>query len=345
MKAAFAYDEDLLSSMRLVADPIADSFIQRSFSDEQSKFELYRLLGTLKNNSDLTKLRLHYQSELLFQTAGVLPSWADEKRLQRAAQFFCKYANQIMQLLGVLSLPYCYAAANGAMVLYLSERLKNDTEKRLFDTGKFVWEVQSENAFSSEGKGLAALMKTRLIHAIARHYTLLSGRWNFDWGDPVNQEDLAGTNLAFSLIIVRGLRKTGVTISTEEQNAFLHLWAVISFLLGVDERLIPENGKEANWQEQIIRKTQFTASLQGKQLTESLITTLAKSNPGTATLEIKQLLRFLLEEEIAEILGLGSVKVPLHLPALTRLFFAVNRFFENNSGFHSSGNRFTKNSI
>jgi hypothetical protein len=336
MKAPFQYDEEFLSSMRKVADPAADDFVLRCFADPAGKAELYRWLEALDKNSDLADLPEALQKELLFRAASILPGWADEKIMQAGMKFFKGHSNHIMQLLGLLSLPYCYAAANGAMVLYLSERLKRDTKKRLTDTGKFVWDVLSVDAFSKEGRGFSALLKTRLIHAIVRYYTLLSHRWRMEWGYPVNQEDMAGTNLAFSLIIIRGLRKTGLTVGQDEQIAFIHLWAVISSLLGVDERLIPANGKEANWQEKVIRGSQFKASDHGKELTDSLIKAFIETNESITPSEIRQLIRFLLEDDVAGFLGLDRVEVPAQLPYFTKIFFALNRFYGSHLAFRNS---------
>ena len=118
-----------------------------------------------------------------------------------------------MNLLGLLSLPYCYAAADGARVLDLSERIKNKPEHRLNETADFVWDVMAPNAFKPDGKGFTSILKVRLLHAAIRFYTGKSSKWNAaDWGLPVNQEDMAGTNLSFSLLVVRGLRKFGLAV-------------------------------------------------------------------------------------------------------------------------------------
>ena len=184
--------------------------------------------------------------------------------------FFAKHAQVIMNMLGLLSLPYCYAGANGSMVLYLSDRMRGDVGKRLIETGEFVWDVMAPNAFYENGKGFAAILKVRLMHAAVRYYTLQNNKWNDSYGYPVNQEDMAGTNLSFSLIVIRGLRKFGFNISYDEQQSFMHLWNVIGALLGLDNDLLPADGKQAFELEETIRLRQFTPSVQGHELTSSL---------------------------------------------------------------------------
>ena len=103
-----------------------------------------------------------------------------------------------MLLLGFLSLPYCYAAANGAEVLVRSERIVNEPEKRLSETAQFVFDVMAKDAFEPHGQGLSTILKIRLMHAAVRWYIEQSDNWNKKLlGVPVNQEDMAGTNLSF----------------------------------------------------------------------------------------------------------------------------------------------------
>ncbi|NJO02593.1 MAG: DUF2236 domain-containing protein [Bacteroidia bacterium] len=123
--------------------------------------------------------------------------------MKRGLHFFQKYAPHLLAMLGYLSLPYCYAAANGAQVLQLSQRIRQDTKKRLLETSQFVLDVMEPGAFGPEGLGLVSALKVRLIHAAIRFHVLRSPKWDMAWGLPVNQEDMGGTNGAFSWISVR----------------------------------------------------------------------------------------------------------------------------------------------
>lgn len=69
----------------------------------------------------------------------------------------------------------------------------------------------------------------------ARHDALPLSRqddWEPKWGLPVNQEDLVGTLLSFSVAIPRGLACLGVNLPTEDRDAFFHIWRVIGHILG-----------------------------------------------------------------------------------------------------------------
>ncbi|RYF79652.1 MAG: DUF2236 domain-containing protein, partial [Chitinophagaceae bacterium] len=289
-----------------------------TFPDQELKKVFYGWLQALNDNSFIHQLPERYKEHSFIAGSQKLPAWADPKRMKAGSAFFVKHAEQIMQLLGLLSLPYCYAAADGAMVLYLSRRLSNDSGKRLTDTAEFIWNVLSPEAFTDKGKGFSSCLAIRLTHAMARHYTLQSEKWNL--GIPVNQEDMAGTNLAFSLIVVRGLRKLGYSISYDEQQSFIHLWGVIGFLLGVNEDLIPADGKTAHALEEKIRLRHFKPSMQGRELTKSLIDYFG-SFPGNK-LPQQQLIgvmRHLLGNEIATMLGLPEADFSALMPGFLQL--------------------------
>lgn len=321
----FSYTDELLDRMRLTTDQDADQFISYIFSDEARKISLQHWMSNPSSPATLTQFQHSYPQYAFLQDAAKLPEWADQKLMVGGAAFFAKHATQIMTLLGLLSLPYCYAAAKGAMVLYLSEMMRNNTGKRLSDTAFFVWEVMNPNAFTTNGNGFQEILKVRLRHAAARYYTLKSGRWDNQLGAPINQEDMAGTNLSFSLIVIRGLRKLGVTIMNQEQTAFIHLWLVIGYKLGMHQDIIPSNIKSVQNLEQAIRRRQFQASMQGEALTTSLTDYIQVAQADKANKpEILGLMRHLLGNEVSDMLGIKSFPFPNFKLAMLELSSAVS---------------------
>lgn len=317
-------DNAFLSSQRHVGDVPADEFIARVFNEATQKKDLYNWLNELNSNTQLSLPSLFADEQLVKDTCQ-LPFWADSKLMAKGSAFFTRHATLIMNLLGLLSLPYCYAAADGAMVLYLSDKIRNDTGKRLYDTAEFVWTVMAPGAFEQNGRAFAAILKVRLMHAAARYYTLKYNTWDSAWGNPINQEDMAGTNLAFSLIVMRGLRKFGINISETDRRAFLHLWQVIGYKLGIKTELLPANGKEAYDLEQAIRSQQFKASEQGKTLTTSLTDFFSKLENITplSHKETVQLMRYLLGDEVANLLDIPKGNLP---DSTIRLMQITNTF-------------------
>ncbi|MFD1256508.1 oxygenase MpaB family protein [Mucilaginibacter terrae] len=323
------YNTQFLTARRQVTDAMANDLVNRTFADVVKKLVLRDYLTKLTSNAQLEQLPDLYRNEPLFANARQLPAWANSKQLQQGAAFFARHASLIMNMLGLLSLPYTYAGADGVRVLYLSERMRNDTAKRLQETGDFVWEVMAPNAFEPGGKGFASILKVRLIHAAARYYTLQSGKWDsMAWGQPVNQEDMAGTNLSFSLVVIRGLRKLDVAVTYADQQAFMHLWNVIGSLSGIERNLLPDDGKQAIELEQAISKHQFRPSEEGQALTRALMnyfTSLKLPVPFGNTDTI-QLMRFLLGNEVADMLNLPAGEAPKVVINLLKLSGTLQEF-------------------
>jgi len=318
------FTDAFLDSKRLSGDPETDRFIDSVFREPGQKDVLQFWLKNAAGNENIYALAEKFPDASFIAEANHLPHWADTRLMEVGSVFFSRHSESIMSLLGLLSLPYCYTAANGAMVLYLSERIRKETTKRLFETALFVWHVMAPNAFQGEGKAFTEILKVRTMHAAIRYYTLQSGKWQESWGLPINQEDMAGTNLSFSLIVVRGLRLLGISIREEEQEAFLHLWNVIGYLTGLEEDLIAESPKIAQQLDRAISKRQFRPSDHGRELTSSLTTHILSVNKSKATAtDILGLMRYLLGREVSEQLGLTVPELPAYKVTLIR---TVNLF-------------------
>ena len=320
------FDDTLLTPFRQLGDPAADALVaavaQQTGREGLTVF--MRFLGDLKNVSLAEQLPevVHF-----FEQQGHLPPWTDPQKMAKGMAFFWKYETEIALLLGCYSLPYCYAAANGAQVLWLTERIKKDTYKRLEETGEFVFEIMQERDWRN-GRNLIKVLKIRLMHAVVRYFTSHHAQWNIAWGLPINQEDMAGTNLAFSYIVIRGLRKMNVKTSIEEEESYLHFWDIIGYLLGVNERLLPVDLREAYHLDRAIYRRQFKPSAAGKGLTQALTKVLQNqvSAKQLQNFPIAQM-RFLLGKEVADLLGVPEVpledlvvRTTTHLPFLQFLF-------------------------
>lgn len=189
----------------------------------------------------------------------------DPELLKEGHLVFEKYAVPITAILALYSLPYCYAGENGSKILVQSKYLVENPRKRLEETGEFLFAIGSQNAFDEDGFGFLQCVKVRLLHAGARFYSKVQDEV------PVNQEDLLGTNLAFSLIVIRGLQKLGVALSDAEKQAYLYLWNCVGKLLGIDSKLLPQDIRQASILERAIRSRQFRPNADGKKLTQALV--------------------------------------------------------------------------
>ncbi|MDA9555050.1 DUF2236 domain-containing protein [Pelobium sp.] len=296
-----------LNHYRKIGDKPADDFVKLYFSDNQQKLRLDKALNNLNRNADWDAFLTIIPDAKWFDESFNEIGLVDQPIRKNALQFYHQKSAYILQLLGLLSLPYCYAAADGAQVLYQTERMYKDVGKRLEETAAFVVEMMNPKAFSKDGAGKVQLFKVRLMHAAARFY-LQKANWDYQLGFPINQEDMAGTNLSFSLIVIRGLRRMGFSISDSEQINYIRYWSWIGAHLGLDSTLLPQNGKEAHDLESLIRERQFKTSEQGVKLTQSLLKCFYDLNDEKQikNSEIAGFMRFLLGDKVADKLMLPS---------------------------------------
>lgn len=316
-----SYTNKLLDDSRNEQDSLADEVVSFYFPDRKNELRELLLLVTSNRYEPMENVPEVFR--LLWQDVFRNPALADLELQQKGQQFFSRNSSDLMLLLGFLSLPYCYAAANGAEVLIRSNRIKAEPEKRLLETAEFVFDVMAPNAFDSDGKGLASIFKVRLMHATIRYYVQQDNSWQASYGKPINQEDLAGTNLSFSLIPMRGLRGLGKNFAGAESLAYIRYWNLVGALLGLKPALLPESMKAANVLERKIRKRQFKKSEAGSVLTSSLLNYFERATRGTE-LEGKSrpFVHFLLGDSVAGLLGLEVDELN------RRLFKPIPRFIK-----------------
>ncbi|WP_296623187.1 oxygenase MpaB family protein [Marivirga sp.] len=253
----------------------------------------------------------------------------DEKLAEKGADFYVEHASAIMLCLGMLSLPYCYAAAEGAKVLSFSKRIYEQPEKRLTETAEFVFDVCSPEAFTSQGKGFISIAKVRLMHAAIRYHLLNSDKWSEELGTPVNQEDMAGTNLSFSLIATRGLRKLGYTISAVQSQNYIRYWNMIGEMLGVQAEWLPESNQDAFILEQKIKNRNFRNSKAGEMLAINLQRYI-KNQPLPFSFPTETMMAYLLGEDICKMIGLPFDKLEVGLISNIKNLNGIRNVFPTN---------------
>ena len=114
------------------------------------------------------------------------------------------------------------------------------------ETSQMVINVMSPGGFEPEGKGIITVKKVRLMHASIRYYLkhphINQNGWDTqELGEPINQEEMAGTLMAFGPLILKGLNELGITITQEQEDAYTHCWNIVGHFIGLDEDLMPEN--------------------------------------------------------------------------------------------------------
>lgn len=293
-----------LDKLRNQTDTAADELI--AWVMENGEHAQMSMLMALESNDEEIPKEIDPKLKSFILHCSELPSWADQKLIDQAEDFFQEYQVYVYTALLFASLPYCYAAADGARVLFSSKRIQETTGKRLSETGQFIMDVSEKGAFSAKGKAFKSIAKVRLIHAAVRYNLLKKGDWKESWGKPTNMEDMAGTNLAFSVVTLRAIERMGVEIPLSIRDAVMHKWNCIAYLLGLDEALLPPNYTQALLLEKQIVRRQFRKSEEGVALTKSLLNFIHSIEKPLAPDYGSHMIRFLLGNQSGDLLGLAE---------------------------------------
>jgi hypothetical protein len=234
-----------------------------------------------------------------------LPAWADTEMIKAGEDVFWRFGPELILILTCYSLPFCYLGRNGVPVLALTSRLMSNPERRVLETAQMVVDVmQAGGLTSDQGRGRRTIQKVRLMHAAVRLLAPRSPEWNTAYGLPVNQEDLAGTLMAFSWVALDGLKKLGLELSAGDQEAYLHCWRLVGAMLGLQDVMLPANMQAAAALVETISRREFAASQYGVEMTAALTKMLADIIPGNLFRQTpKLMIRYFLGETWAKWLG------------------------------------------
>jgi len=325
-KKAIKYPNKNLVSARRTGDSLADKTVKNLFESGFNPLSNDGYNGLVYNHQPIPD---EFPDDLKHYFHEIKANHMEDDIAKMGSDFYVEHASAIMLCLGMLSLPYCYAAAEGAKVLSFSKRIYEQPEKRLTETAEFVFDVCSPEAFTSSGKGFISIAKVRLMHAAIRYHLLNSDKWSDDLGVPVNQEDMAGTNLSFSLIAIRGLRKLGYKISSEESLNYIRYWNRIGAMLGVKSEWLPNDNQDAFILDKKIKNRNFAYSKEGELLAVNLQNYI-KSQPLPFSFPTETMMSYLLGEDICDMIGLPYDSLAVDLVSNIKNLNAIRNVFPSN---------------
>jgi len=292
-------DGATLNGARQRGDAEADAVIGRLGRDVWAMNLLMQ--GCRCNNQPLPE-RLPPVAREFFEQHSALPPWFDRTRILSAQRWASQHLLHITAALFHASLPSAYAAERGATVLLCTGRMSKDLDRRVNETARFVVDVLARDAFEPHGVAIRSIQQVRLVHAAVRFLLKESNPWPDE--APLNQEDLLGTLMSFSVVVVRAVRRLGVSVSATEAEDFYHLWRVAGALLGVEPALLPSDFGAAEATSDLIAVRQFRESQAGRQLMQALRTRINQHVlvPGMTD----YLIRRLSGDRVADLLGVPA---------------------------------------
>lgn len=255
-----------MSRWRMLGDAPVDPLVTALGRDA---WRLGPLLSRAPRNIDPVPAEVPTEVAAWLVRASSLPRWADPLRLERAGAFGHAHLGAIVSVLFTASLPRLFTSAKGSLVLGATGRMAEDMDKRINETGRFVLDVWAQDGFRPEGAAIRSTLRVRLLHAAVRAH--LAHRPGFTDETPINQEDMLGTLLGFSIVVMDGLRRLGFPVDARHTEDVWHLFRVVGALSGVKARVLPVSVAVARAELERIEQQQATPSEQGRALAVRLL--------------------------------------------------------------------------
>jgi hypothetical protein len=240
-----AFTDSYLTSLRTRTDPKADDVVAdfvREQGDTDPRFLVRELIAhrrSLPPERQIPSVRAYFDEPV------ALPTWAEPDVLRRGRAFFNIYGVHIASALFSASLPMSYTSVDGTQVLMRTAELVSNTRRRLAQTGEMLLDVMGANdddgsaPFAFDAPSYRAPHGVRLFHAAVRHMLRADAHYDVgQFGEPINQEDLLGTLLCFTVVVVDALERFGVALDPDDRDAYLRLWLTAGFLLGIEPELL-----------------------------------------------------------------------------------------------------------
>jgi hypothetical protein len=232
-----------------------------------------------------------------------------------------------------------YRSAAIAKALVYTGELTKATARRLIHTGAYVALVNQPGAVLPGGAAWEATRHVRMLHARVR--ARLSRDWDHErWGVPLNQTDTLGTNLLFSTGFLEGCKQWGLRFSGEEEEALVHLWRYVGYLMGIDEALLPVDAAGGRRTLYLVGLSQPSPDEHSRQLARALYElplTFAKTRWQERFARTEMALRLgmtrrLLGDESVDQLGLPESELRVVLPSLVGVIRNFERVRERVPG-------------
>ncbi|ASR34495.1 Latex clearing protein [Prauserella marina] len=276
------------------ADPLLASLLDRGVIPKVNE-----LLWNWERNEQALPAGLPSDLRDFMEHARRMPPWADKNKLERAAEFNKSRGIYLNLCNGPGGGILATAIPNEARSVYYSAG-GADMEDRVAKTSLFGFAVGSLDAYRPGGSCVIECVKTRLVHAAVRHLLQQSPHWKGDI--PISQEDMLVTWHTLPTFAMRKMREWNVPISKADSDAYLHVWQVTAYLLGIKEEYIPADWEAAYAQSDQILPRNMGPTPEGVKLTDILLGQLAEqTSPASISRPLcNALARYLVGDQVAD---------------------------------------------
>lgn len=239
------YSHEKLESMRLVYDVIGDNCYKALVHHGITVDTFIDSITSNTNNHTSTVYGDRRIQAFIYEVCKY-PNDIQMDKLSRGQLVFLRYSSCAAMGLLYYSLIGGFSAPKIVKVLdstsYLTSHM-DKTWRRLNETMSMVVDcIESDDAMLIGNNGWKSVIRVRLLHSRIRIHLLgsKSSQWDVnEYGYPINQEDMMGTLLSFSINILETISTIKGYVSRTDEDDYLHLWRYIGYLIGVSDNYNP----------------------------------------------------------------------------------------------------------
>ncbi|KAI8810482.1 hypothetical protein BJ742DRAFT_800435 [Cladochytrium replicatum] len=248
------------SELSSVGDPLADACLD-TFWDPEAGLTAPAgdIVAALLEEHTTTKGAMTHPARKAFMDQVLaVPVWVNEGQIMLGQRVFWSFAEPMVLSLGYAVLAGGFSSPSLSRTLAYTGHLSSGTPQRvavrLLETTQFVMDVCGGlEAIMPLGQGWQTTVRVRFLHASVRRKVKAYNRNRQTKGElndtvlenyaikddyvPINQGEMAMTILGFYASPILGLRLMFINPTAEQVKNYGHLWAYISYIMGV----LPEN--------------------------------------------------------------------------------------------------------
>lgn len=270
---------DVLRNALLDTDPVADAVA--ALFGRLPPNEGRRLLDRALDHGIRSLADPPRELVALFAEVDHVPSWLDRDELRRATDTMLRFGTSGTYALGSASLMSGYLSSGAVKPLVATGALTRMARRRLAETGKYVRDLAMSGELDRFSDGVKTTVRVRVMHALVRRGITHSNTWKrSEWGAPINQRDMVGTHLEFTVAYIAGLAALGYAIDKREREALMHMWRYIGQLMGLRVDLVPTSFAEALELAWIFNQTEAGPDGDSRALAAALLEAWGEGLPG-----------------------------------------------------------------
>ncbi len=220
----------------MVGDPLADAVVHDLSSLDPE--DLHKTLAHALENPDKPQAGAPESLLEFVEHATTVPEWFDTQRARMASRAFLRNSDIVLASLVGGSIVEGFSTLISKS-FRIRGRVTSSGVRRLKQNGLQLVEQYLPGGMEPGGDGWRLTLRVRLVHAQSRYLINQSDEWDHEQlGEPISASHVLLAGAAFSGRLMRHVATLGGDFSTEEREAYIHVWRYTGLLIGIPEEIL-----------------------------------------------------------------------------------------------------------